>query len=71
MDPLFVPQEWIGKPILKAEELAPVLRMHVDDVYRRAKAGEIPSFKLGSARFFRTYEIVQWLTVGPSFGKAA
>ena len=71
MDPLFVPQDWKGKPILKAEDLAPVLDMHVDDLYRMAASGEIPSFKLGNRRRFRTYEIVRWLAVGPNFGKAA
>lgn len=58
---MYFPESWVGKPLLTVEEVATALEMHVDDVYRHAKAGVIPSFKLGGRRRFRTAEIVSWL----------
>lgn len=66
VDERFVPPEWLGKPILRVEDLAPVLEMHVDDVYRLAKHGTIPSYKLGGRRLFRTQAIVEWLSGAPT-----
>jgi excisionase family DNA binding protein len=67
VDQRFVPAAWMGKPVLRADDLAPVLEIHVDDVYRMSKNGEIPgSYKLGNRRLFRTQAVVAWLAGAPA-----
>jgi excisionase family DNA binding protein len=67
VDARFFPPEWIGRPALKAEDLASALQVHVDDVYRMAKNSEIPgSYKLGGRRLFRTQTVVSWLAGVPA-----
>jgi excisionase family DNA binding protein len=45
---------------LSADELAPILGMSLDWVYERAKAGELPSYKLpGGKRKFLYSEVRQ------------
>lgn len=44
-----------------AEEVATLLGLHVQTVYEKAKAGEIPSLKLGAIRRFRPSEIQAWI----------
>jgi excisionase family DNA binding protein len=47
---------------LSADELAPILGMSLDWVYERAKAGELPSYKLpGGKRKFLYSEVRQAL----------
>jgi excisionase family DNA binding protein len=70
MTDFVIPESWRGKPLLTVDDLAPVLGCHTDDVYRMASHGEIPSFKLGARRRFRTAEIVRWL-LGATFDEAA
>jgi excisionase family DNA binding protein len=57
----FFPESWLGRPVLTAKEVADAIGVHVDDVYRMAAHGEIPSRKLGARRQFLTMEIVRWL----------
>jgi excisionase family DNA binding protein len=67
VDQRFVPAAWMGKPVLRAEDLAPILEIHMDDLYRMAKNGEIPgSYKLGNRRLFRTQTVVAWLAGVPA-----
>lgn len=66
----YIPENWKGRPVLKAADIAPVLEMHEDDVYRLAKNGDIPSFMLGSRRRFRTAEMIRWLA-GDDYDQAA
>lgn len=44
-----------------ADEVADFLGLHVQTVYSKAQAGEIPSFKIGSKRRFRRSEIEAWV----------
>jgi excisionase family DNA binding protein len=60
-DSLVVPDDWRGKAVLKVSEVAPHLRLSRDDLYRLAAAGQIPSFKLGGRRLFKTHELIAWL----------
>lgn len=45
-------------PLLTAKELAAELRMHACDVYRKAAAGELPSYKVGKSRRFDLREVL-------------
>ena len=44
-----------------AEEVARFLGMHVQTVYLKANAGEIPSLKIGTKRRFRREQIEAWV----------
>lgn len=45
-------------PLLTAKELAAELRVNVKDLYRKALAGEIPSYKFGKSRRFKLDEVL-------------
>lgn len=44
--------------LLTAPELAAVLQVNVKDLYRKALAGEIPSYKFGKSRRFKLDEVL-------------
>jgi excisionase family DNA binding protein len=46
---------------LMAEEVAKLLKVHPSMVYRMAKRGELPSFKIGSAWRFDRAQIREWI----------
>ena len=52
-----------GKPIrlLTAPQVAQALGFTVDWVYRKAKAGDLPSVKIGSSVRFREDKIIEYL----------
>jgi excisionase family DNA binding protein len=62
-----VRDELRGQPIstkpavLDSEEAATLLRLPVDTLRKRVRAGEIPSFKIGSLLRFRVAELDQWI----------
>jgi len=47
--------------VLTLQEVAKYLRVHPSTVYRLAKKGQIPAFKLGSDWRFNLESIDQWL----------
>lgn len=49
------------EPLLDVEELAKVLGLDVDYIYRQAQAGKIPSKKIGKYRKFQPSKIQNWL----------
>jgi hypothetical protein len=58
----FIPPSWIGKVLITVHELAEGLPFHTDDLYRMAKAGQIPgAVKIKGRRFFKTVLVVKWL----------
>jgi excisionase family DNA binding protein len=48
--------------VLTLQEVAKYLRVHPSTVYRLAKKGQIPAFKLGSDWRFNLESIDQWLS---------
>jgi excisionase family DNA binding protein len=48
-------------PVLTALELAKYLRIHPTTVYKLAKRGELPAFKVGGDWRFNRASIEQWL----------
>lgn len=54
------PEDW--NRLLTVNDVARWLGLHVITVYRKAKAGEIPSTLVGSARRFRRSDIEAYLT---------
>jgi len=51
-----------AKPtVLDSDEAADFLRLPVDTLRKRVRAGEIPSFKIGSLLRFRVAELEQWI----------
>ena len=50
--------------ILTAEEVATLLHMNTTHIYKLAKDGKIPSFKIGGQRRFRRLEIEAWMAAG-------
>ncbi len=50
------------EPMMTVEEVAQVLRMHVQTVYEKARKGEIPSVKIGAKRLFPRERIRDLLT---------
>lgn len=59
------------EPLLTADEVAPLLGLHVQTVYAKAKAGEIPSVKVGSRRRFRPADIRALMTPPAAAAKTA
>lgn len=51
----------IERTTLTAEELSMYLGLSKDYIYKLARAGEIPNFKIGSRVFFRVTTIEKWL----------
>ena len=52
--------------VLTLQEVAKYLRVHPSTVYRLAKKGQIPAFKLGSDWRFNLESIDQWLSAAES-----
>jgi excisionase family DNA binding protein len=48
-------------PLLTVGEIADLLRVHHTTVYRLAKRGQIPGFKVGSDWRFSKRQILKWL----------
>lgn len=46
---------------LKVQELAKLLNVSEKLIYEHAKAGRIPSFKIGDARRFDPKAVAEWL----------
>jgi len=49
--------------ILTAKEVADYLRCHISTVYRLAKTGKLPSFRLGADWRFREDALQNWVDV--------
>ena len=49
--------------ILTAKEVADYLRCHISTVYRLAKTGKLPGFRLGADWRFREDALQNWLDV--------
>ena len=49
------------EPLLDVEEIAKILGLDVDYIYRQAQAGKIPSKKIGKYRKFQPSKIQSWL----------
>ena len=49
------------KRALKAEELAEILNVSKVTIFKRAKAGRIPSFRIGTAVRFDPKSVADWL----------
>ena len=49
------------EPLLDVEELAKILGLDIDYIYRQAQAGKIPSKKIGKYRKFQPSKIQSWL----------
>jgi excisionase family DNA binding protein len=47
--------------VMTVDELAAYIRIHRSTVYRLAKAGKIPHFRMGSAYRFRREEVDLWM----------
>ena len=50
-----------GHEILTIKELCDVLHVHRATIYKMAKQGTIPSFRIGSDWRFRRDEIERWM----------
>ena len=48
--------------ILTVKEISDLLRLHPATVYRLARQGKIPSFRIGSEWRFRRDVIERWMT---------
>ncbi len=48
-------------PIMTVGELASYLRLHEQTVYKMAKEGRVPAFKVGNRWRFREGDIREWL----------
>ena len=55
--------------ILTAKEVADYLRCHISTVYRLAKTGKLPGFRLGADWRFREDALQNWLDVELKSGK--
>lgn len=51
----------MNRQVYDADEVAAMLGVSVELVYRRAKAGEIPSLKIGGRRVFPRRRFEAWL----------
>lgn len=49
--------------ILTAKEVADYLRCHISTVYRLAKTGKLPGFRLGADWRFREDALQSWLDI--------
>jgi excisionase family DNA binding protein len=49
--------------ILTAKEVADYLRCHISTVYRLAKSGKLPGFRLGADWRFREDALQSWLDI--------
>lgn len=48
------------EPFWTADDVAAHVKMHPQTVYRMAREGRIPSYKIGSALRFRPSEVREW-----------
>ena len=51
------------KEILTLKELCELLQLHQNTVYKLARRGEIPHFRIGSGWRFRKSELLQWIEI--------
>jgi excisionase family DNA binding protein len=49
------------EPLLDAEEVAELLGVEVDHIHAQARAGKIPSVKVGKYRKFSPSQLKKWL----------
>lgn len=56
--------------ILTAKEVADYLRCHISTVYRLAKTGKLPGFRLGADWRFREDALQNWLDVELNSGNS-
>lgn len=56
--------------ILTAKEVADYLRCHISTVYRLAKNGKLPGFRLGADWRFREDALQNWLDVELNSGNS-
>lgn len=47
---------------MSAEEVAKLLGVHVDTIYRQARKGDIPSFRVGTSIKFDPKHLAEWYT---------
>jgi len=47
--------------LLTVNELANLLRLDIQTVYRKVKKGEVPSIRIGGAIRFKSEEIDRWM----------
>jgi excisionase family DNA binding protein len=50
------------KDLLTVKEISDLLRLHPTTVYKLARQGKIPSFRVGNEWRFRKDEIMRWLS---------
>lgn len=68
------PREWTDtmkrpRRLLTVAEVATILRLHPNTVYRLMKRGEIPGFKIGESWRISRYAVDAWIS-GAHAGKA-
>ena len=51
----------LGHEILTVKEICELLQLHQATVYKLAKEGRIPAFRIGSDWRFRKEEIARWM----------
>jgi excisionase family DNA binding protein len=51
----------LGHEILTVREVSELLKIHQGTVYRLAKEGRIPAFRIGTDWRFRTELVVRWM----------
>jgi excisionase family DNA binding protein len=64
-----MPNNELTKEIVTVRDLANYLHCHQSTIYRLAKRGEIPAFRLGGGWRFKISDINRWsrsMTVGSS-----
>ena len=45
---------------LTADDLGPIVKLNTDTIYKQAKRGSIPSFRIGTAVRFDPKALVEW-----------
>ena len=45
---------------LTADDLSPIIKLNTDTIYKQAKRGDIPSFRIGTAVRFDPKALVMW-----------
>lgn len=53
-------QSDLSNKVLTISEVAQLLRVHASTVYRLAKAGQLPAFKLGDGWRFNSEDVDRW-----------
>ncbi len=57
--------------VLTAKEVCALLRIHRSTLYKLAREGRIPSFRIGTARRFHTELIERWMAEKSIFARLA